>query len=74
MRRRWPHKLVDDLKAARERVRVKQFMKEFNRRFNFGDVLNGVRELRFSGINTVQNVGVSAETNADENLDAVADC
>lgn len=62
---------VDDLKAADEGDRVKNFFDEFDRRFKFGDVKHGPGKLRFLGNNTVQNVDITVETDADENLEAV---
>lgn len=65
--------IVDDLKGAGEGDRVKTFMAEFDRRFKFGDIMQGPGKLRFFGINTVQNGDLTIETDADDKIDAVVE-
>lgn len=66
-------KVLDDLKAAGEGDRVKQFFKEIDRRFKFGDVKHGPGKLGFFGTNTVQNGDFTIKTDAGDKLNAVTE-
>lgn len=64
-------KIVDDLKVAGEGDRAKLFLDKFDKKFKFGNVNHGPGKLRYFGINTIQNVDFTVETNADDKLDGV---
>lgn len=64
-------KIVDDLKAAGEDNRAKEFMDKFDKTFKFGDIKHVPGKLCFFGINTVQNGDLTIEKDADDKMDAV---
>lgn len=61
-------------KVASTKHNLKVFIDELNNQFKLGPIANGLRTLRFLGINTTQNEEFTNHTDANDELDSVQEC
>lgn len=64
-------KIVDDILVTGDTDMVDKFITGFNSKFKFGTVVHGPGNLRFFGLNLVQNEDYTCEINADDKLHAL---
>lgn len=64
-------KVVDDIKAAGPGDNAVNFFSAFNQMFTLGTINSGPGNLRFFGINVVQQENMTVETNSDDKIDSL---